>query len=337
MGRRRWAASSMALLLAACGAGRSVPSGATTTVGASIVVATSDVDTSDVATSGPCTTLLGPGSTTRTIDRPEGARTYDLHMPSIENGARRPLIVDFHGTGGTPALQEAVTHFGEIGSTTGGWITATPQALGPMPAWAVPGAIPGDDIGFVEAMVDELVADACVDPHRVFATGISSGAAMSAFVGCESTRFAGVAPVAGVNLVRRCEGEAPVSLVAFHGTLDRYVPMDGLPGWDGPDFADLRKFYRGDLMATVESWARRDGCATEATTTSMGPMTTRYEWPGCRNGTKVVLYLSDGAGHTHPGATFPPGVTPSVGDVATDIDATEVIAEEFGLVDAPNP
>ena len=283
-------------------------------------------------TPGPCAATIAPGSTDHTLERAEGVRQFVLHRPDTPDGRRLPLVVDLHGTTGNPAAQEAISGFGARGVETGAWITMTPLALGAMTAWAVPGAIPGDDLGFIEDAIVQIVNDACVDPARIYATGISSGGAMSAYLGCESSLFAGVAPVAGVNLVRRCETSTPVTLVAFHGTADRYVPIEGLDGWNTDAFADPRKFYRGDLMGTVESWARRDGCADEATVTPMGPVTDRYEWEKCASGTEVVLYLSTGAGHTHPGASFPADDSSSVGAVARDIDATDLIAREFGLI-----
>jgi polyhydroxybutyrate depolymerase len=285
-----------------------------------------------VVAPGPCTPTIAAGTSDHSLDRAEGRRDFVVHRPETTDGRRLPLVVDLHGTTGTPAVQEAISRFGARGIETGAWVTLTPLALGAMTAWAVPGAIPGDDLGFVEEAIVSISDAACIDPERIFATGISSGAAMSAFLGCESALFAGVAPVAGVNLVRGCEESRPVSLVAFHGTLDRYVPIEGLDGWDTAEFDDERRFFRGDLFGIVESWARRDGCATEATVTSMGPETERHEWADCVDGTKVVLYLSAGAGHTHPGASFPADTTSSVGAVAQDIDATDLIAREFGLI-----
>lgn len=343
---RSWPLAIAALLLAACSSGDDTATTEVEPAPSTVAPSTASPVTDSSATSelpihqspelvaapGPCTPSIEVGSTDHVLERTEGRRDFVLHRPETTDGERLPLVVDLHGTTGTPAIQEAISRFGARGIATGDWITMTPLALGAMTAWAVPGAIPGDDIGFIEDAIVSIVDAACIDPERIFATGISSGAAMSAYLGCESSFFAGVAPVAGVNLVRGCEESRPVSLVAFHGTLDQYVPIEGLSGWDTEEFDDERKFFRGDLIGIVESWARRDECAAEATITSMGPETERHEWIDCIDGTKVVLYLSEGAGHTHPGAPFPSDAASSVGAVAQDIDATELIAREFGLI-----
>lgn len=247
----------------------------------------------------PCTPTYAAGVGEVSVDRTDGRRTYVVHRPDV--GDRRlPLVVDLHGTTATSELQEATSRLGTTGIETRGWITVTPQAIGPVSAWSVPGAVPGDDLDFVEEIVVDLVEHACADPGRVFATGFSSGAAMSTWLGCESTLFAGVAPVAGVNLARVCEDAPPVSLLAFHGTGDNVVPMEGLDGWDGDRFDDLRLFYRGDAWATVESWARRNECESEPTVSEIPPLSTRYEWSDCDAGTTVTFVVTEGAGHVWP-------------------------------------
>lgn len=247
----------------------------------------------------PCTPTYEAGVTDVSVDRADGRRTYVVHRPAV-GGRRLPLVVDLHGTTGTSELQEATSRLGAAGIDSAAWITVTPQAIGPVSAWSVPGAVPGDDLNFIEEIVVDLVEHACADPSRVFATGFSSGAAMSTWLGCESTLFAGVAPVAGVNLARVCEDAPPVSLLAFHGTGDDVVPMEGLDGWDSDRFDDLRLFYRGDARATVESWARRNGCESEPTVSQQPPLSTRFEWSECDAGTTVTFVVTEGAGHVWP-------------------------------------
>jgi len=247
----------------------------------------------------PCEATTASGVTEVVVQRTDGRRSYVVHRPDVV-GSRLPLLVDLHGTTGTSALQEATSGLGAAGLASKGWITVTPQAIGPVSAWSVPGTVPGDDLNFVEEIVVDMVENACADPDRVYAAGFSSGAAMATWLGCESTLFAGVAPVAGVNLARVCEDARPVSLLAFHGTGDMVVPMEGLDGWDGDRFDDLRLFFRGDAWATVESWARRNDCAGEPLMIEQTPSTTRHEWNDCADGTSVVFVVTDGAGHVWP-------------------------------------
>ena len=69
----------------------------------------------------------------------------------------------------------------------------------------------------------------CIDPVRVFATGISNGAMFSTVLACALPgRFAAIAPVSGVNATAACRAGTPrVSVLAFHGTADPIVPYQG--------------------------------------------------------------------------------------------------------------
>ena len=299
----------VALASASCGGGPSdgAPDGSDDANHVSPVIEIAD---------GPCTTTVSPGESVREMVHDGETRSYMVAMPDITDGRRLPLVIDMHGAGGTNTAQEAATGFGRLALETGEWITVTPQALGTIAAWSVPGTVPGDDIGFLEDVVVEMVANACVDPDRVYAVGFSSGAAMAAYLGCESTLFDGVVPVAGVNLVRRCEDAPPMSLVTFHGLADRAVPLTGLEGWDTSLFDDPQRFYRGDVRESVEAWARRNGCAETPTETAFSGITTVYEWQDCGDGTVVVMYLTEGMDHIYP--------APSSG-----LDATAEIRKRF--------
>ena len=71
----------------------------------------------------------------------------------------------------------------------------TPNAF-----WNISGQVPGgsNDVEVLERSLDQLEAAVCVDPARVFVTGVSNGGGMTARLGCElSERLAGVASVAG--------------------------------------------------------------------------------------------------------------------------------------------
>lgn len=64
-----------------------------------------------------------------------------------------------------------------------------------------PAATGVDDVGFIEAMVQEIASSQSIDPARVYATGMSNGAMMAYRLACQSTTFAAIAPVAGTMMV----------------------------------------------------------------------------------------------------------------------------------------
>lgn len=256
-------------------------------------------------------------------------RSYLLHLPASHRpGEPMPLLLVFHGGGGTAS---------NIAEHTGLTPAAAPRGY----AVVYPDGVNGhwsdgraaragaDDVGFVRLLLDSLRRELPVDPRRVFATGISNGAAMAFRLACDLPgTFAAIAPVAGglsAEMENRCAASAPVSLLMFQGTLDRLMPYDG---------GDL-SLRRGRLLpatTTASLFARVNGCSdrpmegAEPDTVPDGTRVRRSTYPGCREGRDVVLFTIAGGGHTWPGG---PPVGRSVGRVTRDLDATRIMLDFF--------
>src|SRR5262245_25377092 len=131
-------------------------------------------------------------------------RSYRLHVPSGLDAARAaPLVLVFHGGGGTPEQIERESRFSELADRAG-FVVAYPE--GHRRSWndgrgsdAVAAQRDGvDDVAFVRALIDAVSAQRRIDAKRIYATGISNGAMMSHRVGLAlSPRIAAIAPVAG--------------------------------------------------------------------------------------------------------------------------------------------
>ncbi|MBF8190081.1 plasmid partitioning protein [Nonomuraea sp. K274] len=252
-------------------------------------------------------------------------RRYLLSVPA--GGGPHPVVLDLHGLGSTAAEQSAYSRLAEQGSRRG-YVVATPQAAEGRIGWALPGMGGPDDAGFLAALLDRLEQGLCVDRRREFAAGMSYGAGLATALVCAlDGRLAGVAAVAGLNIVRPCPGAYPTTIVAFHGTADRIVPYDG-----GHPFRDATGDVRAlaDLvvLAPVESsadgWARTLGC-TGRSTTGLGERVRLRGWKSCPGRATLRLYTVGGGGHTWPG----PIEVPRLGDTVRDLDATAVILDTF--------
>ncbi len=248
----------------------------------------------------------GPGDYIDAIERAEGSRSFRIHVPaSYEGRGLSPLLFNFHGQGRTAEEQEAYSGLVPV-SEAGGFILVTPE--GSDRQWDIIGVYAdegNDDIGAVSEILDYLKGQFCVDPSRVFATGLSNGAQMAAQAGCLLPyHFAGVAPVAGI-VYQGCEGP-PVAVIAFHGTEDYNVPYDSAP------------------EAVVE-WARYNGCLERPDTQRVGAQAVRDDYFGC-SGQPVVFYTLEGGGHTWPGAEDNTG---GAGPTNHEIHASELIWEFF--------
>jgi polyhydroxybutyrate depolymerase len=186
----------------------------------------------------------------------DGARRSAL--VNVPQGGRAdtplPLVLTFHGAGGTARSTESTTGMSELGNRNA-FISVYPNAIGRYWDVAGRGANPDDDVIFIGSLLDQLDAALCIDDSRVYATGVSNGGSFVARIGCElSNRLAAIAPVAGgYGAQPPCQPDRPVSLLEIHGTDDRTVPYDG----DGPH-------GEGGVWSFLAQWNGWDGCPGDA-------------------------------------------------------------------------
>jgi polyhydroxybutyrate depolymerase len=265
----------------------------------------------------------------RGIDVAGVRRSYLLSLPrSQRSGEPMPLLLVFHAGGGTAS---------NIAEHTGLTPAATPRGY----AVVYPDGVNGhwsdgraaragaDDVGFVRVLLDSLRRELPVDPRRIFATGISNGAAMAFRLACDLPgTFAAIAPVAGgvpAELEQRCAVAPPISVLMFQGTFDRLMP------YDGGDLS-LRRGRVLPAITTASLFARVDGCAdkpvdgAEPDTVTDGTRVRRSSYPGCREGRDVLLFTIEGGGHTWPGRE--PRVN-LLGKSTKDISANDLMWEFF--------
>ncbi len=268
-------------------------------------------------------------------------RTYYLYVsPNLPMGRPVPLVLMFHGGGGTPKFAERESKFNELADREG-FLVAYPEGL--RRSWndgrgakVIPAQRDNvDDVAFVAALIDDTSKLHQVDRKRVYATGISNGAVFSHYLAANlSSRIAAIAPVVGglaEPLEEKFKPKEPVSVLILNGTKDPLVPYGG---------GDIRLFRakRGRIIATEEAarkWAAHNRCEGAPIADAVvdknpkdGCILNKLTYGNCRDGTEVVLYRMDGAGHTWPdGLQYLPKLL--VGRVCREINGSEVIWEFF--------
>ena len=154
-----------------------------------------------------------------------------------------------------------------------------------------------DDSGFLIALIDHFIAAYSADPKRVFVAGLSNGAMMAHRVAAEhSDRIAAIAPVAGgFNVDGLPDPTHPVSVIAFHGLLDRHAPYDGGTG-------EASRYKRVDrpVRDGMELWATWNGCAADPSRDDPADWTKEF-YPNGRLGSEVILYSLKQQAHAWPG------------------------------------
>ena len=274
-----------------------------------------------------CRAPAAAGVTTETIPVDGAIRSYRLAVPAGRGAKRPPLILNFHGYGSNARDQAFYSQL-EVKGPARGFVVATPQGTGTPAFWNIlPQLAHPDDVALAAAIIDRLEVTSCVDPSRVYVTGISNGGGLTSELGCRLTRqLAAIAPVAGVNIVAGCPRGLPISVLVFHGNADGTVPYQG---------GDPGGLLQGDQLPSVPqavaTWADHDRCAAKPVVRQVSVHVVRTGYSHCAAGVQVQLYTIEGGGHTWPGAL---NVT-RLGAVTQEINAADLMLTFFSHFHRP--
>ena len=268
------------------------------------------------------------------------SRTYKIHLPAPAK-TMMPLMIVLHGKGGEGKSMVKLTKSGfDKLSDRKGFIVVYPNGIDRH--WndgrnelTDPKDNP-DDVGFISALIDDLIKKYSADPKRVYVTGMSNGALLSYRLGCElSGKIAAIAPVAG-NIpenLRNCKPSNTVPLLAINSDKDPLVPYNG-----GDITGPFGKKKKGKVLSAHESvmfWVKNNGCSTNPVVTDLpdndphdGTQVQKEQFMNGRNNSEVILYTIKGGGHTWPGGYQYLGKW-IIGKTCRDIVATDVIWEFF--------
>jgi polyhydroxybutyrate depolymerase len=279
----------------------------------------------------------------RTLEHADHERTYLLHLPAgLHDGEAVPLVIALHGLTMDGPSMETITGLSDVADEKG-FAVAYPNGLGRM--WRFwerhelgqrvrreAGYV--DDVGFIGALIDVLVANGTVDARRVYATGLSNGAYMSNRLAVSmSDRIAAIAPVAGTMSQALAELKPPraMPVLYIHGTDDRIIGFDGVDGF-------TQRKSSLDAKELVAWWCDQNGCRKVVP----GEALEDAADDGCRvvrsvykndAGPPVVFYEVNQGGHTWPDGRFQPERL--LGPVCRDFNASAVMWEFFSQYSLP--
>jgi polyhydroxybutyrate depolymerase len=275
--------------------------------------------------------------TTINIDGLE--RRYLVFVPRRVKEAM-PVVLAFHGGGGSPRQMEQHTALNDVAEREE-FVLAYPESVGSNwndgrgETFILAQRENINDVEFVRRLLDDLTEEHKINRGRVFATGISNGAAMSHRIAAEASDvIAGIAPVAGgmaPTIAEKFKPEFPVSILIIQGDSDPFVPIAG-----GTVVAG-RGRARGEvppMKDVLEKYVRRNGNIGDPVVTTLGAQAddgtsveiTKY--PDGPGGFKSWCYVVKNGGHAWPGR---PALAPEavIGKVSQQFSATETIWEFF--------
>jgi len=256
-----------------------------------------------------------PGQHGGTMEVAEIERTWELVVPSVhDDRTPLPLVIGLHGGSEfysstrllALAEEEGFVAIAPRDASQDWWMVWEPQ----LPGYDL--SLGNPDIALVDAIIDRLGEELCLDLARVYATGFCVGAGGTSVLGCVlDDRLAAIAPVAiwAPDLGETCNARRPVPVLAIHGINDQDVPYEGgAADWfldygmkDGSRVRDsawgqwLMSAAIDPVPDRLAALAERYGCEPEPAIEPVGEAD-HYVW-ACPDDATVELVAHDG-GHT---------------------------------------
>jgi len=323
-------------LVAACASGSEdrsavVNHGTGTTVSAGQGTTTSTAPTSSAGCQ--TATAVPPGTTDKTMTSGGQQREYQIIIPKSYDGTKAmPILFSLHPDVISYRIVPPMVGFVDMAAKHD-FIAVSPSGLvnGTIPYWmAVRTEPPGYDIAFFNDLLDKLEAELCVDPGRVYATGMANGSQMASLLACQlGDRITAVSPLAGPEWPKECNGR-PVPVMAFHGDKDPFTSYQDEKG-DAKEIAN-RNYWKGDVPPglpkhegaekAMSNWAAHNGCDAQPKVETISKDVIRTTWQNCK--AETIFYHIVGGGHTWPSRPVP-AFEKIFGYTTMDIDATELM------------
>jgi len=255
------------------------------------------------------------GDTTGSVVVDGVTRRYMVHVPkSIDPAVPAPLLLAFHGGGGSMQWQADDARYGLISaSERHGFVAVFPNGSSPFPGGRLATWNAGrccgsardkgvDDVAYVRAVVAAVQHQLNIDAKRIYATGMSNGGMLVHRLACEAADlFQAVASVAGTDNTLSCAPSRPISVLQIHARDDDHVLFDGGAGPGA--FRDESKVTDfTSVPRTIANWTERNGCTAPPLRVLEQPGAYCERHAGCRGGVAVQLCVTETGGHSWPGA-----------------------------------
>ncbi|MBE0662610.1 MAG: T9SS type A sorting domain-containing protein [Bacteroidales bacterium] len=237
-------------------------------------------------------------------------RTYRLYIPEIYDPSTPvPLLFNLHGYGSNNIEQEQYADFRPIADTANFIIVhpnGTPDNGGNL-FWNSFGGASIDDVGFLSALIDTVLADYNIDEARIYSTGMSNGGFMSYDLACFlSDRITAVASVTGSMIKSRfltCDLMRLMPVMQIHGTADATVPYNG-------------NFLFAHIDTLVNFWVQHNNCLPDPEIIQIPDIdptdgcTAEQHIYSCEDSiASVEFFKVIGGGHSWPGAPININIT----------------------------
>lgn len=258
-------------------------------------------------------------------------RSYSIYLPDTTPTTGLPVVLAFHGGGGSGAQMASLTGFHRVAELesfiviypdgiAGNWNDGREAHVSEAHKQGI------DDPAFIDVILEQVSRERGVNRKQIYATGISNGAIFCHYLAMKRPGLlTAIAPICGgipVQHESAMRSATATSVLAIQGMNDPLVPFAG--GMVGKN--------RGAVLHTdkaMELWRSAGRCLDDAKEeeivdrfTGDGCKATRTTWYGKKHDVSLIKVF--GGGHTWPG-----GVQYAkeelIGKTCQDFVATEVI------------
>lgn len=261
-------------------------------------------------------------------------RKFMVHLPpDFSSDTQRPLVISLHGGSGNMVNAQGFSQLNPV-SDAHDFVVAWPQGYGIAPpgfSWADGRNTSADqagidDVGFIDKLLDTLIARYSIDTNRVYLCGFSNGGFMTQRIACELPgRYAAMAALGAsmdTLLFQTCAPIKPVPMAIFNGTADPAMPYTGGP-MQNPFVTPVVP-----VDSTVHFWVDHNHCQTANavlplpdTFTTDNSTAELYTFTDCDCAAEVRFFKLINGGHTWPGV-FVPAQEEVLGNTNRDIHAS---------------
>ena len=272
-------------------------------------------------------------------------RKFTIHKPTgFTNTVPVPLVLFLHGGTGNMATAQGFTNLNAV-SNANGFLAVYPQAYGVVPTggyvWAdgrgsfadIAGI---DDIGFIDKLLDSIIANYNINTNKIYICGFSNGGFMTQRLACQlNQRFAAIASLGcsmDTTLFKDCNPTRPVPMLFMLGTADPRVPYNGgrligtISNTPAVGIDTLVNFWKinNKCLTTTEPINLPDVVATDKSTVTL------FKFTNCSCNSNISFYKINGGGHTWPGVSIP-SYEITAGPTNLDIKASAELWSFFNL------
>ena len=224
------------------------------------------------------------------------------------DGSKRPAVIVLHGGMGSATDMRARSGFDQLARAKG-FIAAYGEGTefkDGMHAWNTGHLLrrqvrDADDIAYLDALIDRLVADHGADPARIFMTGGSNGGMMTfTYAVRRPERLAAAAPVVASMFTFDTVPKVPLPILIINGAKDDEVPLAG--GMSGnPIVRAAQATPFKPLPEVVDFWVKANRSNPAASTEVQGTVRTAAHTAG-PGGAVTEFVVDDAGGHGWPGS-----------------------------------